>query len=76
MENELTNLIVLLNTEQAAKYLGVSSYSVKLSRCSGQLCGVPAPAYKKIGRLVRYEPSVIGEWLDQFEPQANTGCGK
>lgn len=73
MENELALLIVLLNTEQAAKYLGVSSYSLKLSRCNGKLSGVPAPVYKKIGRLVRYEPAVIRAWLEQFEPQANTG---
>lgn len=76
MEKASAFLIVHLNTEQAAEYLGVSAYSLKLSRCKGKLCGVPAPAYKKIGRLVRYEPAVISAWLDQFEPQANTGGGK
>ena len=66
-------LIALLDTVQAAEFLGVSAYSLKLSRCTGSLCGVASPTYKKIGRLVRYEPAVIMQWLAQFEPQHNTG---
>ena len=63
----------LMNTKQAAEYLGVSSYSMKLSRCTGLLCGVPAPTYRKMGRMVRYAPLAISAWLEQFEPQKNTG---
>ena len=73
MKATTTFLQALLNTQDAAEYLGVSAYSLKLSRCTGLLCGVAAPKYKKIGRLVRYEPGVIGSWLEQFEPQQNTG---
>lgn len=76
MKKAIPSLSTPLNTEQAAELIGVSSYSLKLSRCNGRLCGVAAPTYKKIGRLVRYEPGVISDWLDQFEPQANTGDGK
>ena len=62
----------LLSTKQAAPYLGCAVNSLKLSRTTGQLFSVQAPAYIKMGAAVRYKLSTIEEWLKQFTEQSNT----
>ena len=64
----------LLDTHQSAKELGLASNTLRASRTSGVLCGVPAPVYRKLGRKVAYERVILDEWLDQFANQPNTAA--
>ena len=61
-----------LDTHESAYHIGLASNTVRISRVSGTLCGVPAPTYRKIGRKVVYDRVVLNEWLEQFANQQNT----
>ncbi len=62
------------NTHDAARYLSFSSNTLRISRVTGVLDGVPAPAYRKIGRKVVYDRVVLDAWIRQFKNQPNTAC--
>ena len=62
----------LLANKEAATYLGCAPNSLKLSRSTGLLFSVPAPAFVKMGKTVRYKVSTLDTWLDQFPEQQNT----
>ena len=49
----------LLNTRQAAKFLGLSRRTVENRRVSG----IDSPPYIKIGRSVRYDPRDLDAFL-------------
>ena len=61
-----------LDTHESAYYIGLASNTVRISRVSGTLCGVPAPTYRKIGRKVIYDRVILDQWLEQFANQQNT----
>jgi len=61
-----------LDNHESAKYMTLASGTLRTSRVSGNLCGVPAPAYRKIGRKVVYDRVVLDQWLDQFANQTST----
>ncbi len=55
-----------LDTKQAALYMGISESWLRQRRMTGILEGQrPAPPYIKLGRAVRYNKSVLDEWLAQ-----------
>lgn len=56
----------LRTNEEAAGILGISPVTMKISRSTGTLLGVPAPRFLKMGRLIRYEDIVLQDWIDQF----------
>lgn len=57
----------LYNPEEAALYLGFTSDSLKASRTTGILAGVPSPTYTKIGtKSVRYRPEDLDAWVEQY----------
>ena len=60
----------LLDTHEFAKKLGFASVTLRMSRVTGTLAGVPAPAYRK----VVYDEAVGDEWLAQFANQPNTSA--
>lgn len=62
----------MLTSTDAALYIGVSKRTLDNSRCSGVLCSVPCPKYKKMGKSVRYTLTALDEWLSQFEDQTST----
>lgn len=63
----------LLNTDDAANYLGVASTTLRRSRWSGTLCGVIAPRFIKLGtKTVRYERDVLNKWLADCTTYDNT----
>lgn len=62
----------LLTSAQTAEFLGFSEYTVRLSRTTGKLAGVQAPAFIKMGRNVRYKKADLSEWLGQFETFTST----
>ena len=49
-----------MTSEQAAAYLKVSARSLEAFRRRGG-----GPPYYKVGRLVRYAPSELREWMEQ-----------
>ena len=65
-----------LNTHEGAFHISLASNTLRASRTSGVLCGVPAPVYRKIGRKVVYDLVVLDEWLTQFSNQPNTATRK
>ena len=62
----------LLNSEQAAKILGIQATTLKQSRHTGILLGEPAPPFLKMGRSTRYRLAALREFLDQFPEYRNT----
>lgn len=68
----MTNTDHLLNSEQASKYLGVQTNTLKQSRHTGILLGEVAPRYLKMGRSTRYTLSSLLEFRSQFPEYTNT----
>lgn len=66
------NIRKLLNTRQAADYLGFSPITINNSRYTGLLGGVTAPGFVKMGKSVFYKPSTLDDWLSQFKEQTST----
>jgi hypothetical protein len=64
------------NTAEAAEFLAMNTNTLKLSRHTGILAGVQAPAYRKIGKKVIYEKSTLELWLEPFEEQFHTNHQK
>jgi len=62
----------ILNSLEAAKYLGVASTTLRNSRCTGTLCSVQSPEYFKRGRRCYYYLIDLDNWLDQFPKQTST----
>ena len=62
----------LANTHECADKLGFASSTIRMSRVTGLLAGVPAPTYRKIGRKVAYDHVILDQWLNQFANQPNT----
>jgi len=58
--------------DHAAVYIGVSPNSLKISRRTGELCGFPAPEYKKMERKVIYIRTVLDKWLADLPGYQNT----
>ena len=65
-----------LNNREAAKYLGTAGATLKQSRCTGLLYGVPAPDFKKAGRKIFYLRSTLNSWLGNLPSYSNTAQTK
>ena len=63
-----------LNETQAAAFLGFQPSTIRKSRSTGLLAGVPAPRYLKLGKRVLYQVSVLNDWLGQFPEIQNTAA--
>lgn len=61
-----------LDTKQTAKEIGLAEITVRNSRLTGLLCGVPAPKFRKIGRKVVYFKKDIDDWLNALPAYQNT----
>lgn len=66
MQSKVTNLILspnteLLNSYQAAEYIGVTPGTLEVWRCTKRY-HIP---FIKVGRLVRYRKSALDIFLDQ-----------
>lgn len=59
---ELTREV--MNTEEAARYLGCSTQLLEGLRVKGG-----GPPYSKVARLVRYRRAALDQWLAQHERQ-------
>ena len=62
--------MALMTTEEAAKYLGYSEYSLRKSRSKGQgtLGGKPAPPFVRIGpKTIRYKQEDLDEWIESLQ---------
>ena len=64
----------LLDNNEAAELVQCSPNYMRLSRHTGQLFGVPAPAFLKMGRKVRYRRETLLSWLAQFDEKPNTAA--
>ena len=57
----------LLDEKEAALIIGAATPTLRKSRCTGELFGLPAPTYLKLGRTIRYKVSALNEWLESLE---------
>jgi len=57
---------------EAANYLTVGVTTLRNSRHTGLLCGLPAPKFKKMGRKVIYLTKDLDEWLEALPSYQNT----
>lgn len=55
-----------LSPKETREYCGniFSDYSLRRSRSTGLLLGLPAPEYLRIGNRVCYEKEVIDDWIN------------
>lgn len=58
----------VMDTVQAAEYLGLSRQFLEGARCKGG-----GPAFVKWGRVVRYRKVALGEWLASHERRNTSG---
>ncbi len=63
----------MLNNTAAAEIIGTTPETLKRSRSTGLLWGLPAPAYRKAGRRVVYHPSDLSDWTGSLPKFENTG---
>ena len=67
--------IDLMTEKEAAALLGFSPVTIRNSRYTGMLAGVPAPRFRKVGaKTVRYERATLAAWLAQFSERASTSA--
>jgi predicted DNA-binding transcriptional regulator AlpA len=71
-----TPLTPLLDDHATAPLLGVSPATLRKSRVTGTLLGLPTPNFLKIAKTIRYRESDIREWLSQLSCFGNTAEAK
>lgn len=60
---------LMVNDKEAATILSVAPQTLRHSRCTGYLLGIPAPKHIKFGKSVRYKVSEIESWVKGLEGQ-------
>ncbi len=55
-----------LDTNAAARHLGLHPNTLRNARCIGTLSGVEAPPFRKRGLRAYYSLKDLNEWLAQF----------
>ena len=57
-----------LSPRETRAYCGniFSDYSLRRSRGTGLLLGLPAPGFLKIGNRICYERAVIDDWINKY----------
>ena len=60
----------LLNQQQAAEHLKISVRTLERLRVAGT-----TPKYIKLGRLVRYRPTDLVEWIDTHARDSTSDTG-
>ena len=62
----------LIDTKEAAEYIGMSPSFLSQSRMTGPLKNrTPAPPYVKIGKSVMYRRSDLDAWLDSLSVETH-----
>ncbi|BBN60267.1 helix-turn-helix domain-containing protein [Hydrogenovibrio marinus] len=56
-----------LTSKEAAEFLGCAEITLRAARVSGVLFGLPAPAFKKLGRRVYYSIEELEAWVLQIK---------
>jgi len=64
MEHQNQNPQPETTSDTAAGILKVAESTLRKSRVTGELLGIPAPKYYKLGRRVRYLESDLHEWIE------------
>jgi len=66
----------LLDSVEAAVYIGCAVSTLHQSRCTGALFGMTAPPFIKRGQHGRvfYKSSTLEKFLSQFKERANTAA--
>lgn len=62
----------LLSTIEAAEYMGYAEITLRNSRYSGLLSGVPAPKFSNIGRRIVYRKSDLDKWASDLMGESSS----
>ena len=62
----------LYDTGASGAYLGFQPTTMRNSRNTGKLAGVDAPAFVKMGTVVRYKGKTLKDWRAQFAERTKT----
>ncbi|GEM_PF-1886092 len=62
----------LYSTISSGAFLGFQPTTMRNSRHTGRLAGVKAPAFIKMGTVVRYRGKTLKVWRGQFTEQLTT----
>ena len=60
------------DNDDAAGHIGAPPTSLKISRRTGMLWGMPAPEFKKAGRKVIYLRATLDKWVENLPTYQNT----
>jgi predicted DNA-binding transcriptional regulator AlpA len=63
--------VQLLRTPQAAEFLGLSAKTLIAWRFTGN-----GPAYRKLGRAVRYDPRDLTAFVERSRRTSTSDCGQ
>lgn len=64
--------IQMMTSKEAADYLGYAENTLREARVRGNLAGVEAPPYVKMGRKIHYDKTDLDAWKSQFRKITNT----
>lgn len=67
----MNDTLTLLNTEEAAKRLGLSPRTLERYRVTGE-----GPEFLKMGRAVRYTVAKLNEWLEGCMRRSTSDDGR
>ena len=62
----------IYSTDDAASYLGTTSASLRKSRVTGELWGLPAPRYRKTGHRCLYLLAELDAFIDAIPTASST----
>lgn len=62
--------------KEASLMIGAPANSLRISRQTGLLWGVPAPKFIKAGNRIRYRKADLEAWLNQFQAVGNNAEAK
>jgi hypothetical protein len=60
------------DTATSGGFLGFQPATMRNSRNTGKLAGVDAPAFVKMGTVVRYKGKTLKDWRAQFAERTKT----
>jgi len=72
MSKSKVSVLGWMTSKEAANIIGCAGTTLRKSRSTGTLFGLPAPHYIKRGYHVFYLKPTLEKFHDQFHEQANT----
>ena len=63
----------LLNTEEAAEFLGMTAITLRKARCNGKVrAHIPPVPYIQLGRTIRYDVGDLHDYIAKHRKEHNS----